>query len=115
MASIDYQLVAQRRRDNYLLLNEALKDKNNRRLLQLTDDEVPMIYPYYVENGSRLRQHFIEHHVFCARYWPNIFDWCSPMDWEYQLAENLVCIPIDQRYSENDMQNIVNLLDSFQS
>lgn len=113
MASVDYQQMAQRRRDNYRLLDEALKDKNYR-LLQLTDDEVPMIYPYYIEYGSRLRQHFIEHHVFCARYWPNILDLCSPMDWEYKLAENLVCIPIDQRYNENDIQNIVSLLACFQ-
>ena len=113
MASIDYQQVASRRRDNYRLLDDTLKDINYR-LLQLTGDEVPMAYPYYIENGSCLRQHLIEHHVFCARYWPNILDWCSPIDWEYQLAENLVCIPIDQRYNENDMQNIVSLLACFQ-
>lgn len=113
MASIDYKQVALRRRYNYRFLDQTLKDKSYR-LLQLTDDEVPMIYPYYIEYGSRLRQHFIEHHVFCARYWPNILDWCSPMDWEYQLAENLVCIPIDQRYNENDMQNIISLLAYFQ-
>lgn len=113
MASIDYKQVALRRRYNYRFLDQTLKDKSYR-LLQLTDDEVPMIYPYYIEYGSRLRQHFIEHHVFCARYWPNILDWCSPIDWEYQLAENLVCIPIDQRYNENDMQNIISLLAYFQ-
>ena len=37
----------------------------------------------------------------------------EPTDWEYQLTENLVCIPIDHRYDEEDMQIILDLFGSF--
>jgi len=69
-----------------------------------------MVYPYLVENGAKLRQYLIDHQVFCARYWPNVQEWCKPEDWEYQLAENLVCLPIDQRYGEQDMNMIIEII-----
>jgi hypothetical protein len=48
--------------------------------------------------------------VFCARYWPNVLEWCQPGDFEYQLAENLVCLPIDQRYGEEEMNYIIDII-----
>ncbi len=69
---------------------------------------VPLVYPYYVEDGERLRQYLIDHQVFCARYWPNVLEWCKPEDWEYQLAKKLVCIPIDQRYGDEEMDYIID-------
>ena len=80
----------------------------------MDEGTVPLVYPYYVDNGARLRQYLIDHQVFCARYWPNVLEWCKPEDWEYQLAENLVCLPIDQRYDEEDMKKILDLFGSFQ-
>jgi len=113
MASIDYQQAARRRRENYRFLDGMLRNKNCISL-SLTHDTVPMVYPYFEDRGAALRQYLIEHHVFCARYWPNVSDWCCVNDKENLIAENLVCIPIDQRYNENDMQNIVSLLACFQ-
>lgn len=114
LSSINYKQIASRRRENYQLLFDALKNTNSVSM-PLTSNAVPMVFPYYIESGARLRQYLIDHEVFCARYWPNVLDSCSPTDREYLLAENLVCIPIDQRYNENDIQNIVCVLDSFQS
>ena len=48
--------------------------------------------------------------IFCARYWPNVLNWCKPRDWEYMLAENLVCLPIDQRYENQDMKRIIRII-----
>ena len=54
----------------------------------------------------------IKNKVFCACYWPNVMKWCKPADYEYNLSENMVCIPIDQRYCENDMRVIIDILDT---
>ncbi len=112
MQSIDYDEVAKKRRENYVYLHQALGELNNL-TLPLDPDAVPMVYPFFVEYGDRLRQRFIDSHVFCARYWPNVFEWCKPTDWEYQLAKNLVCIPIDHRYDKQDMQIILDLFGQF--
>lgn len=112
MRSIDYSAKANRRICNFLALDKVLRG-SNRFKWDIDNGTVPLVYPYYVEDGSRLRQHLIKNKVFCARYWPNVLEWCQPRDWEYQLAENLVCLPIDQRYDEEDMQHILHLIEIF--
>ena len=51
MASIDYPVVAARRRDNYKLLDEALRGINGS-ALSLADDAVPMVYPFLTADAS---------------------------------------------------------------
>ena len=109
MRSIDYSAKANKRIHNFHVLDEALRD-TNRLKWSMDYGTVPLVYPYYVEDGARLRQYLIDHQVFCARYWPNVLEWCQSDDFEYQLAENLVCLPIDQRYGEEEMKRIINLV-----
>ena len=108
MQGIDYNSVAKCRRDNHQILQNSL-EKSNHLKLSLENDSVPMIYPYFVPT-KRLREKLIENRIFVACYWPNVLIWCTPTDFEYQLAENLVCIPIDQRYDKEDMKKIVDLI-----
>ena len=108
MQSIDYKAAATQRRVNFELLHMAL-GKNNILHLTLNDNAVPMVYPYYALVEG-LREKLIGNKIYVARYWPNVLDWCQSNDWEYQLTENLVCLPIDQRYSEKDMQIILDTI-----
>ena len=109
MRSIDYTAKANRRIHNFYVLDKSLRP-TNRFKWDIDYGTVPMVYPYYVEDGANLRQYLIDHQVFCARYWPNVLEWCQPGDLEYQLAANLVCLPIDQRYDEEDMIYILSIL-----
>lgn len=111
MCGIDYSAKANRRIQNFHILDKALRD-SNRFKWDMDYGTVPLVYPYYIEDGTKLRQRLIDNQVFCARYWPNVLEWCTPEEWEYQLAENLVCIPLDQRYNENDMNLIVKIITS---
>ena len=112
MRSIDYSAKANKRIHNFQVLDKVLRE-NNRFKWALDHGTVPMVYPYYVDNGVKLRQHLIDNQVFCARYWPNVMEWCNPADWEYELTENLVCIPIDQRYGKDEMDFIVDTILNF--
>lgn len=109
MRSIDYTAKANKRIHNFHMLDDALRE-TNRFKWNMGYGIVPMVYPYYVEDGARLRQRLIKNQVFCARYWPNVLEWCQRNSWEYQLAENLVCLPIDQRYDKEDMNRIIDLI-----
>lgn len=108
MLGINYKAVAQRRRENYQYLHGHLAAAN---LLQmpLDDDAVPMVYPYLTDDET-LKQQLITKKIFIATYWPNVFKWCKLEDWEYQLAERTAFIPVDQRYDEEDMLRIVELV-----
>ena len=109
MQGIDYTAKANQRISNFHLLDKVLRE-TNRFKWDVDSGIVPLVYPYYVDHGARLRQHLIENQIFCARYWPNVLEWCQPGDLEYQLVENLVCLPIDQRYGEEEMKQIIEIL-----
>ena len=71
----------------------------------------PMVYPYYTSDCT-LKKVLIENKVFVATYWPNVFEWCHEKSLEYKLANNIIAIPIDQRYSEREMEYIVNIINT---
>ena len=108
MQGIDYKTAAQQRRANYQMLHEALGKENNLEL-PLEDDAVPMVYPY-LTSVEGLREKLIENKIFVARYWPNVLEWTQPDDFKYQLAQQMQPLPIDQRYGEEDMQRIIDVI-----
>lgn len=108
MESIDYEFSARRRRENFIVLHEALKETNCL-AINLEFDAIPMIYPYMTKKEG-LRAELICKKIFVAKYWPNVLEWCQPDDFEYQLTESVVFLPIDQRYNEQDMQVIIDLV-----
>jgi len=108
MQSIDYEAAAKKRRDNYQMLHEVLKEDNNL-VLSLEEDAVPMVYPFLAPIKG-LREKLIENRVFVARYWPNVLDWTTEKEFEYLLANQMQPLPIDQRYGEKDMERIINIL-----
>lgn len=108
MASIDYQQAAQRRRDNYRILDEALKDEN-RISLPLADSAVPMVYPFLTDD-KYLRKRLIDNKIFVAQYWANVLDWCNEDCTDHQLTQHLFPLPIDQRYGTEEINRIIQLI-----
>lgn len=108
MQGIDYKTVAQRRRANFQMLHEALGKENNLELL-LEDDAVPMVYPYLVPVKG-LREKLIENKVFVARYWPNVLECTTTNDIDYLLAFQMQALPVDQRYGDEEMNRIIDII-----
>lgn len=108
MQSIDYEAAAKRRRENYMMLHEALGGENSLEL-PLADDAVPMVYPFLASEKG-LREKLIEDKVFVARYWPNVLDWTIKDDLEYLLAYQMQPLPVDQRYGEDEMKRIIEII-----
>ena len=111
--SVDMEFIKQRRLANFNQLHYALKHHNKLSPLLGHNNlvySVPLVYPFWTENDE-LKQHLIQNNVFVATYWPNVFEWTKETDLEYQIAKHVVCIPIDQRYGEKDINRIINLID----
>lgn len=108
MQSIDYEVVAKKRRENYQKLHEVLGEENNL-ILPLDEDAVPMVYPFHTPIKG-LREKLIENKFFVARYWPNVLDWTTEKENEYLLAYLMQPLPIDQRYGEVDMKLIIDII-----
>ena len=104
MNSINYDLVAQKRIDNYNMLRTHLGGK------ALEPDEVPMIFPFESTLGQELRKILISNKVFVAKYWPNVDLWANPNSNEFWLANHIIPLPIDQRYDLADMKTIIDII-----
>ena len=109
LVSIDFEEIKTRRIQNFEYLHKHLSETNLLQLPSLDSFACPMVYPYLL-NDAKLKQQLIKNNVFVATYWPNVFEWCKPNDWEYALAERTVFVPIDQRYGLEDMQRIVEII-----
>ncbi len=107
--SIDYEVIKERRRHNFSLLHDALCVNNKLKISALSTFECPMVYPYLTDDPN-LRQRLIDNKIFVATYWPNVFEWCAKDTVEFNLAKQLIPLPIDQRYGKEDMQHILNVI-----
>lgn len=104
MNGIDYERVAQRRIDNYNFLRAHLGGR------ALNYGEVPMVFPYETGKGQVLRQQLISNKIFVAKYWPNVDEWCTEDSEESWMANHVLPLPIDQRYGEEDMNRIIEII-----
>jgi hypothetical protein len=108
LQSIDYEHAAKIRKKNFEFLHEKLSVMNSLNL-EISNYSVPMVYPFLTDNEN-LRNHLIRNKIFVARYWPNVIDWVNKDSVEHNLTLNNIPLPIDQRYSLNDMSLITKLI-----
>ncbi len=106
LASINYNDILEKRRENYLHLHNELKYKNKFSFDIESTKDVPMVYPYFSESDA-LKKKLISQHIYIATYWPNVFEWRKEKDIEYQIADKTIFLPIDQRYREEEMSNVI--------
>jgi hypothetical protein len=103
---IDYSFVKNRRTENFNILHNSLKKIN--KLSELIIPEGAFMYPLYVENGNVIRKRLQKEKIYIPILWPAVFDICDENDLEYDMARNILPIPVDQRYDEDDVNLILN-------
>lgn len=109
LASIDFEEIKNKRIQNYEYLHKHLFESNLLQLPTLDSFACPMVYPYLIADAS-LKQQLIKNNVFVATYWPNVQVWCKLGGWEYELANKVAFIPLDQRYGIEDMQRVIQVI-----
>lgn len=108
LSSIDYHSVAMSRRENYNYLYMNLQQLNQIDF-KLNPNQVPMVYPFYTHNIN-LRSRLIRERVYTAQYWNNVLNWVDNNRIEYKFTTNIIHLPIDQRYTQNDLEKIVKII-----
>lgn len=101
---IDYKYVMQKRNSNYSYLHKHLKTKN---ILKLSIPNGAYMYPFYCYNGELVRKLLQSKKIYIPTLWPGVFDICNVKTLEYDYAKNILPLPVDQRYSIEDMQYIL--------
>ena len=105
LRGIDYKYIKEIREKNYIFLNKSLDCINE---LKLNSSPGTFMYPLMVNNGNNIRKKLLEKKIYIPTLWPDVFEWCNKSDMEYNMALNILPIPIDQRYGIEDMKYIIS-------
>jgi hypothetical protein len=111
LQSINYDNVKISRERNFYHLHKQLKQVNKLDI-PLTPISGPMAYPLFIKKKG-IKEFLIENKIFVPTYWPNIYATCSKNSLEYSLASFIIALPVDQRYTIDDMDYIINVLSGF--
>lgn len=104
LRSIDYERVEQTRTSNAKRLDAGLGENN---LLTVKNMTGAYLYPYFCADGEKLRKKLIERKIFVPVLWQNVLEDCDIDTAEYNFSKNMVPLPCDQRYTENDMDEVI--------
>ena len=92
--NINYKKCKNIRLKNFSILHEYLKNTNEINL-SLTNDDIPMFYPYLINNSSKIKSKLKDGGIFLTECWPQIDKFLSTE--ELYFKNNLILLPIDQR------------------
>lgn len=112
LSGIEYDNIAETRRSNFSILHTAFKSINEIDIA-FSEDAVPLIYPLLLTNGINIKKKLIENKIYVATYWSNVLNWSDKTSFEYHLTENLLALPIDQRYGEKEMKLIIEIINEY--
>ena len=109
LSNIDYRFAAHMRRMNFEYLDSLMKS-SNKLSLSVNPEEIPLVYPYLTECSHMLRSLLIDGSIYVATYWPNVLEWCNKEDAEHKLTGNVIPLPIDQRYGEEEIKRMLVII-----
>ena len=102
-----------KRRANYSILLNNIHAPIKTLFSVRNEGNVPLYFPLYVENRLSLQKHLVQNAIYAPVVWPKS-DLQPRVCAEAENAyEHLLCIPIDQRYDEDDMFRIVDVINKY--
>lgn len=104
LSSTRYSKVRNIRNKNFEELNIAFKELNG---FKYSGFNSPLCYPLWIVNGAVIKKKLIKRRIFVPTFWPNVLTNPDTSTFERSIAEDLIPIPIDQRYSLKDMRYII--------
>lgn len=100
LRGVDYDFVQNRRTENFRFLHGWYADMNH---LTLTVPRGAFMYPLYIENGASIRKELQKKKIYIPTLWSAVFEICAETELEYDMAMDILPLPVDQRYSKDDL------------
>jgi dTDP-4-amino-4,6-dideoxygalactose transaminase len=109
--------IKKKRRENYLFLNDKIKEMKNIKPLisKIKAEDCPIGFPIICKNRDKLKKHLIKNKIYPPIHW-NLPKEINKKEFKdsWNISKNILTIPIDQRYDEKDMQRIVNVINKYE-
>ena len=106
LRAVDYDTVVTRRIENFNYLHKKLSSINKLKL-----GTAAFMYPLMVDNGAMIRKKLQAERIYIPTLWPKVYEIALPDSIEVQMAENILPLPIDQRYGVFEMDYLIRKLE----
>lgn len=93
--------ISKKRIENMNILNELGLNC----CISFENNEIPFVFPMYLKNRDFVRTQLCDNNIYCPVLWPVE---CSFNEVAKEISDNIIMIPIDQRYNSESMNFIVN-------
>ncbi len=112
LASIDYEEYREQRRKNYGELCKSLNSINE--ILPPSPADIntyfaPMCYPLLIKSEG-LRKYLVSNCIYVPQWWKSVISHPSANEWEKYISQYLLPLPVDHRYSAEDMRYIAEVI-----
>ena len=106
MLSLNEDELKDKRRENYNYLYNAIKNNTKIKLLspELNIGEVPLYLALLVEDRQELQAILRNKDIYAPMIWPYEDESLKVSDEVMKIYNQVICIPIDQRYDIDDME-----------
>lgn len=117
LCGIEERECKRRRNDNYRYLFKNIKENTEFRpalSAEETAGTAPLYFPIYVREREKLQKFLAAQDIFAPVLWPvgKENEDCLT-ETEQEIYRHLLALPVDQRYGEEEMQRIVEALETY--
>ena len=107
ISKTDIDRLAYIRRRNAKFICDGLESLGLNTFLPVTEDKIPLFVPVYLDDRNKVRKYMFQHNCFCPVHWP-----LEGMNVKKgaEMAEHELSIIVDQRYTNADMEYILDLI-----
>lgn len=114
-ANLDRSELINKRRRNFSVLQEGMCNSVTPLFNGSLVEETPLYFPVYVDDRLSLQRHLAQNAIYAPVVWPKDESQAKQCEGAENAYEHLLCIPIDQRYDEEDMNRIIDVINNFYS
>lgn len=111
LLSIDFENHKKTRNINFNFLHKNLETINRYKFNTEYENISPLAYPLWIDDAERLRAILVKNRIFTPRYWPNVINEMYKDTLEYDIAQNTIPIPVDNRYTPDVLNKVVDIID----
>lgn len=107
LSSVNIDFNVKRRKENFQSLHKKLGHLNNFVFSDLEDNDTPFAYPFLPEKYFS-KSALYPYNIFIPTLWGDALKRDITTLFEKRLAENLMALPVDERYNEQDINFMAN-------
>lgn len=107
LSGINYEQACKKRSRNFKKIKELIGRYNQ---MEVGNVSGAYMYPFVTSDAERVRENLIKHKIYTPILWPNVLEDYKRKDIAYKFANEIIYLPVDQRYDENDMNYMADIL-----